>query len=65
MRNDNIEIPAPKFERHEIVLLCWNSTVRQTRIVARWYDFDNQTWQYKIANEDKFYSADSLEHCSL
>ncbi len=57
----NIDIPAPKFELHEFVILHWNNITSQSKIVARWYDLDHQTWWYKVANDDKFYSVDVLE----
>ena len=58
----NIDIPAPKFELYELVTLYWDSITLQSKIVARWYDLDHQTWWYKITNDDKFYSVDVLEH---
>ncbi len=62
---NNIDIPAPKFELHELVTLYWDSTTHQSKVVARWYDLDRQTWWYKIANDDKFYSVDVLEYRTL
>jgi hypothetical protein len=58
----NIDIPAPKFELYELVTLHWNSMASPSKIVARWYELDRQTWWYKIANDEKFYSIDVLEH---
>ena len=58
----NIDIPAPKFELYELVTLHWNSVTLQSNIVARWYDLDHQTWWYKIANDERFYPVDVLEH---
>ena len=62
---NNIEISAPKFELYELVTLYWDSIAHQSKIVARWYDLDHQIWWYKIANDDKFYSVDVLEHRTL
>ncbi len=57
---ETVNIPAPKFVLYESVNLHWNEREKATSIVARWYDFDDRTWWYKVANDERFYSGDVL-----
>jgi hypothetical protein len=57
---ETVNIPAPKFFLYESVNLYWNEREIATSIVARWYDFDHQSWWYKVSNDERFYSGDVL-----
>jgi hypothetical protein len=57
---ETVNIPAPKFGLYESVILHWNEREIPTSIVARWYDFDHQSWWYKVSNDERFYSGDVL-----
>ena len=55
-----VNIPAPQFVLYESVILYWNEREIATSIVARWYEFDRQSWWYKVSNDERFYSGDVL-----
>jgi hypothetical protein len=55
-----VNILAPQFVLYESVILHWNEREIATSIVARWYDFDHQSWWYKVSNDERFYSGDVL-----
>jgi hypothetical protein len=57
---ETVNIPAPQFVLYESVILHWNEREIATSIVARWYDFDHQSWWYKVSNDERFYSGDIL-----
>lgn len=57
-----VDIPAPEFEIYERVNLSWNGE-HETKIVARWYDYDKQQWWYKCQNQgERFYPQDLICH---
>jgi hypothetical protein len=57
---ETVNIPAPKFVLYESVNLHWNEREKATSIVARWYDFDDRSWWYRVSNDEQFYSGDVL-----
>ncbi|GAC1456914.1 MAG: hypothetical protein NVS2B14_00280 [Chamaesiphon sp.] len=57
----SIEIPAPRFDQYQFVTLYWNDEVRATKVVRRWYDFDDGYWWYVLNGDDRFYPGSVLE----
>jgi hypothetical protein len=57
---ETVNIPAPQFVLYQSVILHWNEGEIPTSIVTRWYDFDHQSWWYKVSNDERFYSGDIL-----
>lgn len=62
-----IQIPAPKFELHELVTLHWNGIEYPTRIVEASYRLGSAEWVYQVAecsneiDEDRFFYGSVLE----
>lgn len=60
-----IQVPAPKFEQYESVILHWNSQEYRTKIVRRWFDVDDGDgcWWYETTVEQlRLYPEKVLEH---
>lgn len=56
-KRPNIQIPKSKFELYELVTLYWNDQERPTKIVRRWFDFDDDSgyWWYKVELDEQLY----------
>lgn len=58
---NQITIRAPKFELYQLVTLYWNQSATHTKIVKRFYDPDDSTWLYLVANDDTPYPESVFE----
>lgn len=50
-----IEIPAPKFDLYEEVVIFWNERELPGKIVKRWLDLDKGFYWYQIHASDRLY----------
>jgi hypothetical protein len=63
----HIQVPAPQFELHELVILHWNTQKISTRIARCWYRLDSGDWWYQVAavsnevSEDQFFPENAIE----
>lgn len=56
-----VKIRSPKFDLYEQVWLFWNGKESKVKIVKRWFDFDDDYWWYKVANDEKLYPESVFE----
>lgn len=65
-KQTKIEIPAPKFEQYESVLLDWNGRSQKVKSTRRYLDFDfgngEPSWLYQLNGFEDLYSETVLEY---
>jgi hypothetical protein len=65
--NETIQVPAPKFELHELVTIHWNGIEYSTRIVEASFRLSAYEWVYQVAqcsneiDEDHFFNESVIE----
>lgn len=55
-----IQIPSPKFNQYEKVILFWQGSSFSTKILERNYSLDKGVWIYKLQNFQGWYSGDVI-----
>ena len=61
------EINSPLFELYESVILYWDNQQHKTKVVRRWFDFDDGDgcWWYELNGMgDRLYPESAIEVCS-
>ena len=57
-----IQIPAPKFDLYQLVIVYWNDQEHVTQTVRRWLDFDDGDgcWWYKVQGLEQLFPEDVI-----
>lgn len=56
-----MNVPEPRFEQYQSVILHWNGQQHSTQIVKRIYDPDKDEWSYGLKGINGLYYADVID----